>query len=59
MFPTVGYTRRAKGIEAYLAGPLAYQNPVELSMRGYLGGDGADLALQCVLEDWLRQVSLA
>ena len=40
---------------------------VELIMRGYLGGEvRADLtrmmarpnALQCVLEDWLRQVSL-
>ena len=41
--------------------------PVELIMRGYLGGDGADPktmmaranALQCVLDDWFRQVSLA
>ena len=65
--PAVGFTRRAKGIEAYQTGPLVSQNPVELIMRGYLGGDGADPktmmaranALQCMLEDWFRQVSLA
>ena len=65
--PAVGFTRRAKGIEAYQTRPLVSQNPVELIMRGYLGGDGADPktmmaranALQCMLEDWFRQVSLA
>ena len=65
--PAVGFTRRAKGIEAYQAGPLVNQNPVELIMRGYLGGDGADpktmmakaSARQCVLDDWFQQVSLA
>ena len=64
--PAVGYTRQARGIEAYLAGQLVRQEPTELVMRGFLGGDGADPAkmmarandLQCVL-DWLRQVSLA
>ena len=36
--PAVRYTRRAKGIEVNQPGPLVYQNPVELIMRGYLGG---------------------
>ena len=65
--PAVGFTRHARGIEAYQSGQLVRQVPAELVMRGFLGGDGADPVtmmarandLQCVLEDWLRQVSLA
>ena len=65
--PAVGFTRHARGIEAYMSGQLVRQVPAELVMRGFLGGDGADPGtmmarandLQCVLDDWLRQVSLA
>ena len=65
--PAVGFTRQARGIEAYQSGQLVRQDPAELVMRGFLGGDGADPVkmmarandLQCVLVDWLRQVSLA